>query len=216
MERRTFITLLFIAFTGNMLAQQKFSESTQKVFDACWALRTAISAGNTASMKSANEDLKKCRIRPFSSLHPQASDTTSLNGHFVWDETFVDSLIAGRDVRKFAQRYAESRSYRGSSGSRGRTVYIKSFAVKGKGVARFSFVSEKHQEFAVIAEPHGNVTLRMFCKKTKKWHNDDQDVKRGRAFRQQVFDFPEGVKDTVGVEVINCGKKDISFVVISN
>lgn len=216
MERRTIIVLLFIAIASHVLAQQQLSESMQKAYDACWALRTAISTGNTASLKSANEDLKKCKVRSFSSLHPQASDTISLNGHFVWDEAFVDSLIAGRDVRKFAQRYAESRSYRGASGSRGGTVYLKSCAVKGKGTARFSFVSENHQELVVIAEPHGSVTLRIFCKKTKKWHNDDQDVKRGRAARQHVFDFPKGVKDTLEVEVINCGKKDISFVVISN
>ena len=40
-------------------AQQKLSAQSQKLYDACWALRTAISAGNTSSLKSANAALDR-------------------------------------------------------------------------------------------------------------------------------------------------------------
>lgn len=215
MKTKVFL-VFFLLYSNNIIAQQQLSQNMQKAFDVCWALRTAISSGNTASLKSANEEFKKCNLRPFSSLRPQESDTTSLNGHFVWDEVFVDSLIDGRDVRAFAQRYAERRTQRGATETRGGTVLIKSCAVKGKGKARFTFVSEKHQEIAVIAEPQGKLTLRIHTDRTGKWHNDDQDVKRGRESRIHVFDLPEGVKDTIEIEVINCKDEDISFVILSN
>ena len=214
MKRSTIILFASMLLVLNVSAQ--LNEEMQQVFDACWTMRTAISAGNTASLKSANEDFKKCNIRQFSSLRPQESDIISLDGHFVWDEAFADSLIEGRDVRKFAQRYAERGTHRGTAGIRGGAICIKSCAVKGKGKARFTFVSHDHQELAVIAEPQGNITLRVFCKNTNKWHNDDIDVKRGRESRVQIFDIPENVKETVELEVINCCDKDISFVVISN
>lgn len=216
MKRSAIIFFAYLAFVLNVSAQQPLNEKMQQAYDACWAMRTAIATGNTAALKSANEDFKKCHLRPFASLRQQESDIISLDGHFVWDDAFADSLIEGRDVRKWAQRYAERGVHRGASGSRGGAIVIKSSAVKGNGKAKFTFVSHDHQEIAVIAEPHGNVTLRVFCKKTNKWHNDDEDVKRGRESRTQIFDIPEGVKETVELEVINCGDKDISFVVISN
>lgn len=207
---------VLILMAQDMSAQSQLSTEMQKVFDVCWALRTAISTGNTAGLKSANRDFKKCKVKDFFSLRPQQSDIVSLNGHFVWDEIFVDSLIDGHNVREFAQKYAENRARRGTSGSGGNRVYIKSSAVKKEGKAKFTFRSSNHQELVVITEPQGMISLRVYCKKTKKWHNDDEHVNDGRAYRQQIFDIPEGVKETVEVEVINCGDNDISFVIISN
>lgn len=216
MKKELLAIAVILLSVQNVLAQSKLNSEMQKVFDVCWALRMAISTGNTAGLKSANEDFKKCKVKDFSLLSPQESDTVSLNGHFVWDEEFFDSLIEGRDVRKFAQRYADNRVRRGTSGSSGNRVYIKSCAVKKEGKAKFTFRSSNHQELVVITEPQGMISLRVYCKKTKKWHNDDEHVNDGRAYRQQIFDIPEGVKETVEVEVINCGDNDISFVIISN
>lgn len=216
MKKGILAIVVLMLMARDMSAQSQLSTEMQKAFDVCWALRTAISTGNTAGLKSANEDFKRCKVRDFFTLRQQKSDIVSLNGHFVWDEEFVDSLIVGRNVRKFAQRYAEKRARRGTSGSGGKRVCIKSIAVKKKGNARFKFPSSNHQELVVITEPQGKISLRVHCKKTKKWYNDDDDVNDGRAYRQQIFDIPEGVKDTVEVEVINCGNNDISFVIITN
>lgn len=216
MKKDFFAIIILLIMAQNVLGQSKLNAEMQKVFDACWALRMAISTGNTAGLKSANEEFKKCKVKDFSSLRPQDSDFVSLNGHFVWDEEFVDSLIAGRNVRIFAQRYAEKRVRRGSSNYNGKRIYIKSCAVKEQGKAKFTFPSSQHQELVVITEPQGKVSLRVYCKKTKKWYNDDEGVNDGRAFRQQIFDIPEGIKDTIEVEVINRGNDDISFVIISN
>lgn len=195
-------------------AQNKLNGEMRPVFDACWAMRTAIATGNTTSLKSANETFRSCNTLYFDNLRPIQSDIVPVDNHFVWDEEFVDSLIAGRNVRPFAQRYSDAQRTRGTGKRSG--VYVRTCAVKGKGKAKFSFTSAGHQEIAVIAEPKGKVTLRIFCKKTRKWHNDDEDVNRGRDYRIQTFDIPQGIKDTVELEVINCGNADVSFVVISN
>lgn len=216
MEKGLFAIAILLMMVHDVSAQSKLSAEMQKVFDVCWALRTAISTGNATGLKCANEDFKKCKVKDFSSLHPQDSDTISLNGHFVWDKEFVDSLIAGRDVRKFAQRYAEKLAQKGAFDSKGKRVFIKSCAVKKQGKARFTFSSSGHQELVVITEPKGKVSLRVHCKKNKKWYNDDEAVNDGRAYRQQIFDVPEGIKETVELEVLNCGYDDISFVIISN
>lgn len=210
--------MILFAFVASICvsinAQNKLNSEMQPVFDACLAMRTAIATGSTVSLKSANEAFRSCKTLYFDLLRPMQSDTVSVNNHFVWDDLFVDSLIAGRNVRPFAQRYSDAVRTRGTNKRTG--VYVRTCAVKGKGKAKFSFASAGHKELAVIAEPKGKITLRVFCKKTRKWHNDDEDVNRGREYRIQTFDIPQGVKDTVELEVINCGKEDVSFVIISN
>ena len=171
MKKRFLAIVVLLLMAQNMSAQLQLSTEMQKVFEACWALRMAISTGNTAGLKSANEDFKKCKVKDFFTLCPQESDIVSLNGHFVWDEVFVDSLIVGRNVREFAQKYAENRARRGPSGSSRNRVYIKSSAVKKNGKAKFTFPSSNHQELVVITEPQGKISLRVHCKKTKRWYN---------------------------------------------
>lgn len=213
MKKLLFIATLLITMTATVAAQKKLSTQSQKLFDACWALRTAISTGNTSSMKSANAAFKACKAGDFSSLRLISPKQTSLNGFFVWDEDFVDELIAGRNVRKFAQKYAESRAVRGASGKGG---YVKTLMVKKNGSTKFSFATRDLEELSVIAEPGGKVTVRIYDTKAKKWYNDTEDVKRGRDFRTHIIQFPKNVVTTLEVEVINCSKKDISFAVLSN
>lgn len=194
-------------------AQQKLSAQSQKLYDACWALRTAISAGNTSSLKSANAAFKACKAGDFSSLRITSSKTKSLNGYFVWDEEFVDELIAGRDVRKFAQKYSDNRAVRGT-GTNG--LFTKTLVVAKKNSVKFTFPSRGLEELSVISEPGGKLTLRIYDKRAKKWYNDTEDVKRGRAARTRIIKLPQDVVSTLEVEVINCGNNDVSFVVISN
>lgn len=213
MKKLFIIATLLIAMTMTVAAQQKLSPQSQKLFDACWALRTAISSGNTSSLKSANTAFKSCKAGDFSSLRLISPKQTSLNGFFVWDEDFVDELIAGRNARKFAQKYAENRAVRGASGKGG---YVKTLMVKKNGNTKFSFTTRDLEELSIIAEPGGKLTIRIYDTKAKKWYNDTEDVKRGREFRTHIVKLSKNVVTTWEVEVINCSKKDISFAVLSN
>lgn len=209
------LLLLFILAlcTVSISAQQKLGAQSQKLFDACWALRTAISSGNTSSLKSANAAFRSCNSKDFSSLRIVSPKNTSLNGYFVWDEEFVDELIAGRDVRQFAQKYADNRAVRGT-GAKG--LFTKTLVVGKKGSVKFSFPSRGLEELSIISEPGGRLTLRIYDKRAKKWYNDTEDVKRGRAARTRIINLPEDVVSILEVEVINCSNKDVSFVVLSN
>lgn len=209
------IVLLALTLVQVMtISAQQLSEDIQKVYDACMSLREAISAGNTSGLRTANKKLKDCAVNPFSSLRCADEKPLSLDSHFVFDEVFVDSLIAGRDVYKFAQRYAEVRGVRGASSSG--KVFTKTCAVRKSSSTKLTFVSRGHQELAVVTEPGGMVTLRIHDKTNDKWYNDTKNVKKGQSTRTFVFDLPTSARTTLEVEVKNSGKKDCSFVVISN
>lgn len=211
---RKLTVLAFVLVQTIVASAQQLSEDMQKVYDACMSLREAISAGNTSGLRAANKKLKDCVVNPFTSLRYVDDNPLSLNGHFVFDEVFVDSLIAGRDVYKFAQRYAEVRGVRGASSSG--KIFTKTCAVRKSSSAKLTFVSRGHQELAVVTEPGGMVTIRIHDKTNDKWYNDTKNVKNGQASRTFVFDLPTSGRTTLEVEVKNCGKKDIGFVVISN
>lgn len=212
---KKYLILLLVLLKISPIFAQQLSEKTQIVFDACFKLRTAIASGNTTGLRSANKILKECDVLPFSSLRSIDESPLSLYGHFVFNEDFVDSLIAGRDVYKFAQRYASPSGVRGTS-SNGK-VYMKTCAVKGNASSKYSFKCRGPlQELAVVTEPGGLVTLRVHDKTNNKWYNDTKKVKKGMESRIVTFELPTETRCVVELEVINCGKKDCSFVVISN
>lgn len=209
------IVLLTLVLVQTMTTSaQQLSEDIKKVFDACMSLREAISAGNTSGLRAANKKLKDCNVNPFNSLRYVDENPLSLDGHFVFDEVFVDSLIAGRDVYKFAQRYAEVRGVRGASSSG--KIYTKTCAVRKSSSTKLTFVSRGHQELAVVTEPGGMVTLRIHDKTNDKWYNDTKNVKKGQPSRIQMLDLPKDKNNRLEIEVVNNSKKDISFVIIGN
>ena len=180
MKRFPILTLCFLLSATVAFAQEPaVSPKMQAVYDACLNLRAAIKAGSTAALRTANTALKACDTSPFASLRAADTSAPTLDGHFIFDQVFVDSLIEGRDVYRFAQRYAESRSVRGST-SAGK-IYTKNAAVKARSSVKFTFRSRDHQE----------------------------------PSRLLSFDLPSD-PCKLELEVINCGNKDISFVVISN
>lgn len=214
--KRLFIVILIAALCpmNNWVFAQTLSREMQAALDACLQLRTAIETGTTTQLRSANKAFKMCYINEFTSLRCLDKSPLSLNGHFVFDEVFVDSLIVGRDVYKFAQRYAEIRGVRGVSSSG--KIFAKTCAVKKKSSAKYSFVSRGRQELAVVTEPDGMVSLRIYDKTHGKWYNDTKDVNDGQAYRCMVFDLPTDEKSVLEIEVFNTTKNNISFVIISN
>ncbi len=210
---------LFLAFAAAQLFMLQAAAQTQltvigEAVDACKGLQTAIVSGSTESLRSANKALKLCDPQPFNSLRHVGGEVISLDGHFVFDPVFVQSLIADRGVYKFAQRYADENATRGTS--MGGRIFTKTCAVAKKSSIKYSFTSRGHQELAVITEPNGAVNVKIHDKTNDKWYRDTEDLAEGRSFRTFTFDLPENKISTLEIEITNVSKKDISFVIISN
>lgn len=215
--KKTLITLTLIitqALCG-MTFGQELSEPVYDVFKACCQLRAAIGAGSTAQLKTANDALKECETCSFYSLRALDETPVSLDGHFIFNSYFVDSLIATRSGYEFSERYAseEPRSARIGDYT---IIHLTTRAVAANSSAKFSFVTRGHQELAVVTEPGGKVTLRIHDKTHNVWYNDTKDVTLGQETRYQVFDLPDSDRSSIELEVINTTGRDISFAVISN
>jgi hypothetical protein len=212
MKQRTLL-LVAILFVGILTKAQPTPE-VQATIDACLALRAAIGAGSNEGLKQANKALKACDVQPFNKLRCREEQPPSLNGHFVFETEFVDSLIQNRKVYKFAQQYAD-RSVKRATSSSGK-VFAKTCMVKGKKSITYTLVAKGTQYIAVVTEPKGLVTLRIHDKTNDKWYNDTDDVNTGRPSRIQTLDLPKDKNSLLEIEIINTSKKDISFVIIGN
>lgn len=209
----TVLICLLLPF-GTFAQDPSLSPQTQAVYEACIRLTKAIGSGSKAGLQAANKAFKACQAKEFAQLEVLDEHPLSLNNHFIFDEVFIDSLIAGRHVYQFAQRYADSRAVRGFSSSG--NIFVATHAVSGNSSASYSFRSKGRQELAVVAEPGGKITLRVHDKTHNTWYNDTEKVKEGESSRLLVFDLPENEVSVLEVEVINTTSRDISFAIISN
>lgn len=215
MKKGIFIIAMIALLTFSLKAQN-LSPAMQAVYDACLQLQSSINAGSTAGLRDANQQLKECNPSHFSSLKIVDEDQLpSLNGHFVFDYEFVDSLIVNRWVYEFAERYAERCAVRSTSSDKGK-VFMRTCMAAANSSTRLTFRSRGHQELAVVAEPGGLVTLHVHDTTNDTWYNDKIKVKKGLPSRALVFDLPTDKRCALEVEVINISDKNISFVVISN
>lgn len=210
------ILLTFALCFCSLCMQAQLTGTTQSTFDACWAMRQAIGSGSTTALRSAVTAFRNCQATEFSTLRQVSPQTMpSFKNHFIWDEAFAEALLADRKVRKFAQQYAEQRTTRGTTGTSNRP-HVTTRMVKGKQKATFSFPARGHKELAVISEPGAKVSVRIQDVTNGTWHNDTEDVVRGRDYRIHVFDLPANKKCALKIEITNCSKKDASFAVICN
>ncbi len=213
MKKTVVLSFLLLQFCCGSVFAQQLSTSMQAVFDVCKDLSMAVGSGNTSALKAANKRFKACAVNPFSSLTIEDKNPLSLDGHFVFNEDFVDSLIAGREVYQFAQKYADVRRVRGVSTGK---IYIKTCAVRKNSSTKLTFPSRGHQELAVVAEPKSMLTLRIHDTSHNKWYKDTKNVKKGQPLRTFIFDLPTDERSLLEVEVMNTGNRDCSFVIISN
>ena len=207
------ICFMHMLFWGNAYGQT-FSANMQAAYEACLSMRKAIGSGSQTSLRAANEAFAVCETKTFEVLRCLTPDPLPLDGHFVFDEAFVDDLIEGRDVYKFAQRYAKREKDRGTSSSG--QIFDKTCAVRSLSSVKYSFPSKGLQELAVVTEPGGLITLRIYDKTNDKWYNDTEDVKTGRESRWMIMNLPENKRSVLEIEIINTVDKDISFVILSN
>ena len=98
-------------------------------------------------------------------------------------------------------------------------VHTKTCFVKAGKSTKYSFGSKGHQELAVVAEAGGLVTMKIHVTNSSglDFRKDDtKSVKKGMPQRKTSFELPNDRRNIVELEIVNCGKKDCSFVVISN
>ncbi len=193
------------------------SMSIDAAFNACIAMRDAVANKDSVAIKQSVNDLKAAGTTNFSSLRCKDDSIASLNGHLVFDEAFADSIAEGKDVYGKADDMNRSTAHRGqtSDGS----ILTKTCFVKAGKSTKYSFASKGHQELAVVAEAGGLVTMKIHVTNNAgldKRFDDTKNVKKGMPQRKTSFELPTDRRNTVELEIINCGKKDCSFVVISN
>lgn len=188
--------------------------SIQAAFEACTDMRSAIGTGSNPALQAANQALKACNPESFDNFTSLTGEEPSLDGHFIFNTTFVDSLLEERDVYRFAQRYANDRTHRATVSQGG--IYLKNCLVRASSSSKYTFSARDVQELAVVTEPGGSVTLRIYDKTRGKWYNDTENVTTGQPARYRVIELPANTLTTLEVEIINTADKDISLVVISN
>ena len=220
--------IVLIAFTFfcalNISAQEDATEKMgiQAVMNACIALRDAVEAGDTVAIRKSADDLRAAGTVSFKSLRCKDESIASLDGHLVFDEAFADSLAAGNtSVYNKANAYKANALHK--SAYRGQTAdgsYLtKTCLVKAGQSTKYIFSSKGHQELAVVAEAGGLVTMKIRVTNSAgldRRYDDTKNVKTGLPQRKTSFDLPVNRRNIVELEIINCGNKDCSFVVISN
>lgn len=216
---------LSFLFLSLMLSVSSFAQeevmSIDKVLNACIAMQDADANNDSTAMRQAADSLRASKTTTFISLRCKDKDAAeaSLNGHFVFSEAFVDTLIINGEAKakEQADDITRTSAHRGQTAD-GRILTKTCFVKAGKST-KYTFASRGRQELAVVAEAGGLVTMKIHVINTAgldKWYSDTVDVKKGRPHRKTAFDLPKDKRNTVELEVVNCSKKDISFVVISN
>lgn len=214
------IFLFYILCALNVSAQDGSADnmSIDAVFKACIAMRDAVSVNDSAAIKQSAKDLKDAGTTSFSSLRCKDDSISSLNGHLVFDEAFADSIAEGKDVYDKTDDFTRT-----TAAHRGQTadgsILTKTCFVKAGKSTKYSFASKGHQELAVVAEAGGLVTMKIHVTNSAgldKRFDDTKSVKKGMPQRKTSFELPTDRRNTVELEIINCGNKDCSFVVISN
>ena len=217
--RTLLISLLSVLGILAVSAQDRVDESLSidAAINACIAMRDAVANNDSAAIKQSAEDLKAAGTTSFNSLRCKDDSIASLNGHLVFDEVFADSIAEGKDVYDKADDMNRSKAHRGQTADG--SILTKTCFVKAGKSSKYTFASKGHQELAVVAEACGLVTMKIHVTNAAgfdKRFDDTKNVKKGMPQRKIVFELPSDRRNTVELEVINCGNKDCSFVVISN
>ncbi len=217
--RTLFISLLTVLGILTVSAQDQVDESLSidATINACIAMRDAVANNDSAAIKQSAKDLKAAGTTSFNSLRCKDDSIASLNGHLVFDEAFADSIAEGKDVYGKADDLTRSTAHRGQTADG--SILTKTCFVKAGKSTKYTFASKGHQELAVVAEAGGLVTMKVHVTNSAgldKRFDDTKNVKKGMPQRKTVFKLPSDRRNTVELEIINCGNKDCSFVVISN
>lgn len=220
--KRLFFFLLSAFFIANTYAQDTQEVATDSmsidaVFDACASMQESLETNDTTALAEAAKALKDSNATSFTSLRCKDDTIQSLNGHFVFNDVFVDSLAAGGNPYEDADHINRSTTHRGQTTNG--SILTKTCFVKAGKSTKHTFTSRGVQELGIITEPGGKVYVKVHATNTSgldEWYNDNKSAKDGARRYKTRFTLPKDKRNTVEIEVINKGSKDTSFVVISN
>ena len=216
--KRIFFFLFSVFAVSGIRAQETTDRlSIDAVFDACVLMQESLELKDIASLSEAAKAFKESDAASFTSLRCKDDTVQSLNGHFVFNDIFVDSLAAGGNPYDNADNINRSTVHRGQTADG--SILTKTCFVKAGKSTRHSFTSRGVQELGIVTEPGGKVFVKVHATNTSgldEWHSDNRSAKDGARRYKTVFQLPMDKRNTVEIEVINKGEKDVSFVVISN
>ncbi len=200
---------------GTVANAQSLSPTMECAISACQELSNAIGRRSTASLKAANKVIKAADIVNFGDLSLHKGKELDVNGHFIFDEEFVDSLVVNHKVIDFSGKYARKRSNRGSTGVAGR-IRMTTKALKAGKSAIWKTVNRGTAEFAVVAEPGGLLTMTIRDAKGKVLYAETDKNKQGKPMRKAQLKLPANKMSTLYIEIINHAKQDTSFAFLKN
>lgn len=209
------LILLLLASASIVANAQTLSAPMETAIAACQGLANSIGYSSTAPLKAANKVLKAADIVNFGDLSLHKGKELDLNGHFLFDEVFVDSLISNRKVLEFSRNYAEDRTIRGSTGVDGR-IRMTTKALKAGQSSVWKTVNRGDAEFAVVAEPGGLLTMTIRDASGKVLYAETKDNKKGAPMRKAQLKLPENKMTTLFIEIVNHSKSDSSFAFLKN
>lgn len=220
--KRIFFFLFSVLSVVSVYAQEVQEEtidsmSIDAVFDACVTMQESLEANDTTALAEAAKAFKDSKATSFTSLRCKDDTIQSLNGHFVFNDVFVDSLAIGANPYDNADNINRATTHRGQVTTGG--VLTKTCFVKAGKSTKYSFTSRGVQELGIVTEPGGKVYVKVHATNASglnEWHNDNKSAKDGAHRYKTRFTLPMDKRNTVEIEVINKGSKDTSFVVISN
>lgn len=216
--KKFFFFLLMVSFSIAKAQNNGIdSMSIDVVFEACAAMQESLEKNDTTALLEAASKLRNSKATSFTSLRCKDDTIHSMNGHFVFNDVFVDSLAAGNDAYSNADKINRATIHRGQTANG--SILTKTCFVKAGKSTRYTFASRGKQELGIIAEPGGKLYVRVHV--TNRYgldvrYNDDKNAVNGTRLYRKSFNLPMNQRNTVELEVINKGSKDTSFVVISN
>lgn len=220
--KRIFFFLFSVLSVVSVYAQEVQEEtidsmSIDAVFDACVTMQESLEANDTTALAEAAKAFKDSKATSFTSLRCKDDTIQSLNGHFVFNDVFVDSLAVGANPYENADNINRATTHRGQNTNG--NILTKTCFVKAGKSTKHTFTSRGVQELGIVTEPGGKVYVKVHVTNASglnEWHNDNKSAKDGTHRYKTRFTLPMDKRNTVEIEVINKGSKDTSFVVISN
>ncbi len=213
MKRTIIFSVLLMGFSV-LINAQTLSAPMEKAIAACTNLSNAIGATTTSQLKAANKELKAADIVDFGDLWLEKGKDLSVDGHFIFDEEFVDSLIVNRKVLDFSSRYAKKRSNRASTSINGR-IKMTTRALKAGQNSIWKTVNRRNAEYAIVAEPGGLFTMTIRDDNGKVLYAETINNKKGESVRKAKIQLPDKAT-RIFIEVKNNGKNDASFALLGN
>lgn len=201
-------------YVSQAMTAQTLSASMEEAVAVCTDLSRAIGTTTTAQLKAANKALKAANIVNFGDLWLEKGKDISIDGHFIFDEEFIDSLIINRQIINFSSRYATKRTNRASSGVQGR-IKMTTKIVKAGQSATWKTVNRQNAEYAIVAEPGGLLTMTIYDDNGNVLYTETENNKKGASVRKAKMTLPDKIT-IIYIKIKNNGKKDASFALLGN